>query len=96
MTAECEIEIGEQTYFVEFERNTTFVTDKNYGADADGRRGVSATFVDEDEAEDIVVDGKPLAEWPEDFQKEVRGKVEEWMQNNDPEPEENDGPEHDD
>lgn len=44
-----------ETYEVMFHRETSSYVDHNYGADADGNRGVSATFIDSDTVSDIRV-----------------------------------------
>jgi hypothetical protein len=85
---DCEIEIGEELHEVTFTRVTTCTYDPDYGADADGHRGVPRTFIDEDYAEDICVDGKELKEYPEDFQKHILKEVDAYIGNSDPKCEE--------
>jgi len=70
---------------VEFERRTDWSVDNDYGADADGRRGCRMVFIDEDEAQDIFVDGKPIEAYPAEFQAIIRKAVDVWMAEHEPE-----------
>lgn len=96
MSIEIEFVHNGNTYDVAFERESKVSVDNDYGADADGRRGTRAVFVDDDEAAEIEVNGIPLALLSEEFQKEVTEAVALWMNENPPEEPDDDGPEHDD
>jgi hypothetical protein len=85
---ECAIEIymGDTYHEVTFTRMTTIEVDNNWGADADGNRGVYREFIGDDYAENIMVDGKPLCnDWTKDLQLEIEEKIEAWMRDNEPE-----------
>lgn len=69
---------------VEFDRHTAFYTDPSYGADADGRRGVKRTFVDDDMATNVYVDGHQISQFDAKFQDDVMASVEAWMERNIP------------
>ena len=85
--AQADIEIGDDYYDVTFNRVTKYHTE-NYGSDADGNRGVLTTFIDEDYAEDIYANDKPIKELAPDLQKKIEDALERWIDKNDPEPEE--------
>lgn len=98
--------IGGIDVCIEFDRVTSFDTDPNYGADADGNRGMSMTSIDEDAAENIVVswdddkdtyDNVPVADLPEARRTDVQALVDAYLEKNDPEvPEgDEDGPDDD-
>lgn len=79
---------------IEFDRVTSFDTDPNYGADADGRRGRPMTFIDEDAAKNIVVsweddkntyDDVPLTALPEARRKGILDIVSAYLDQNAPE-----------
>ena len=72
--------IGDTYHDINFSRITILAIDKDYGADADGGRGILAEFIDEDYAEAIMVDSKPLNSFQQSFQKEVRETIDEWSQ----------------
>jgi hypothetical protein len=81
---DIELEIDGEIYLVSFSRTTKIVTDSDYGADADGNRGESRDFVDDDEFEEVYVkdaDGndKALKEYPADFQESVETAIQNWM-----------------
>jgi len=82
---------------VTFERHTTFSHDSNYGADADGRRGVYRVDIDDDHAEDIEVLGVALEKYPKEFQEFIIKEVDQYLEDNEPEEQEpdNDPPERD-
>lgn len=79
---EIEVEIGDEVYKVSFIRETTFSYDSDYGADADGRRGVGTWFVDDDDAKEVFVNDKKLSEYDEAFQKEINSAIQSWMDEN--------------
>jgi hypothetical protein len=83
---QVDIDIDETCYDVTFNRVSAFVRE-NYGADADGNRGEMRTFIDEDRAEDIYVDGVPIKELPADLQSKIESKVSKWLEDNEPEDE---------
>ena len=103
-------ELDGQDVCVEFDRVTKWSTDPNYGADADGNRGISVTEIDEDYAENIFVltfeqgaDGTkeistPLSALTSLQALEVQRLVDEHLEQHEPtEPEEPDydGPDND-
>lgn len=93
------LEIDGEDHDVSFERTSEIETDSDYGADADGRRGVSVDFIESDKVSDVVIDGKNLEDYSEDFQKKANASIEEWLEDNevnDDGPSFMDGPEHDD
>ena len=77
-----DLDIEETTYNVSFNRVSKIVKE-NYGADADGNRGQTLTFVDEDYAENIYVDDVPINELPTDLQLKIEDAVETWVETND-------------
>jgi hypothetical protein len=82
---ECQADIylGETYHSVTFNRITIIEVDKNYGADADGNRGVYREFIGDDYAENIIVDGKPLCnEWSRDLRLEIEEELEAWLRDN--------------
>lgn len=84
-----ELSITGNKFEVFFIRVTEWEEDKNYGADADGRGGISMAVVLSDEAVDaqILHEGqwKPLLELEDDMRLEVEDAVEKWIEANDPE-----------
>lgn len=83
-TVEIELEIDGEFYEVTFERETTFSIDSDYGADADGRRGVRMEFVEDDNESDVMIAGKPLEEYPQVFQQKADAAIHKWMDENIP------------
>jgi hypothetical protein len=69
---------------VEFERMTIWSHDPNYGADADGNRGVPCDFLDEDYADDVTVLGIPIELYPIPFRKLVMREINAWLEDNEP------------
>jgi hypothetical protein len=77
---------------------------ENYGADADGNRGVMTTFIDNDYATDICIthwydkEGAAqrqivrFADLEPEMQGAVRQVIDEYLAKNDPEPTEDSGP----
>lgn len=53
---DIEIEIDDIPYRVVFDRCFDIVKDSNYGADADGNRGIVAYFVEDDRYENVQVE----------------------------------------
>jgi hypothetical protein len=47
---------------ISFTRKTSFFYEPNHGADADGNRGMPATFIDEDYAEDVKIDDRDVTD----------------------------------
>ena len=43
-----------RTVALSFTRETSWTTDRHWGADADGRRGMPVTYADEDRAVDVI------------------------------------------
>jgi len=71
---------------------------ENYGADADGNRGMMVGMIDSDDAEDIVVTmpsgtERPFETLPDAAQRAVRREVDRYLEENEPEAE--DEPERD-
>jgi hypothetical protein len=67
-----ELEIGAgMSRDVRFTRVSSLSDDPDYGADADGRRGTAVTFIEEDEVENIVVEGLSLEYYNEEYRKRV-------------------------
>jgi len=89
--------------YIEFSRTSVWVHEL-YGSDADGNRGEWTWFLDEDNADDIVVifSDNPLQRFPLEMltlpqQTAVEDAVETWMDTHDPEyVEREDGPDPDD
>ena len=81
---QADIEIGDDYYDVTFNRVTTYHTE-NYGADADGNRGVLTTFIDDDYAEDIFANDKPIEDLAPDLRKKIEEALERWIDKNEPE-----------
>lgn len=85
---------NETLYEVTFNRKTEWSHDHNYGADADGHRGVPMDFIDEDYAEDIEVrkdgdkDFVALATLPKELQEQLQKQIDNWLERNEPEYEE--------
>lgn len=77
-----DLEINGEYYDVAFDRESTIVKDGSYGADADGRRGTAAYFVDDDRFTNLWVNSKPIAEYPKAFQEAVERAVRAWMNKN--------------
>jgi hypothetical protein len=80
---------SEQCIEITFDRVVVFSYDPHYGADADGRRGIPMTFIDEDYAENILVKvaygtlkAVSLAEWPEPLR--VQAAIDAYMELNPP------------
>ena len=86
-----EMVVNENWTTVFFIRRFNVVHDPNYGSDADGRRGVHKTFIEDDMADNIVVGDKPIASFPTSVQQEIYEKVYGWMNQNDPEWDEDNG-----
>lgn len=100
--------LDSQDICIEFDRVTSF-GHENYGADADGNRGMWIDTIDDDYAARIIVtfygeDGAAdveatFDELPAERQETVNALIEEWMYANEPEPPEgqdNDYPDNDD
>ena len=81
---DTEIEVYGEIVPVRFERHFEIAYDSNYGADADGNRGMPMTFVEDDYAEDIVVDGIPLIEMTPETQTVVNQEIDSWLESNEP------------
>lgn len=91
---ETDIEIEVETsnkiiHEVVFHRETSWCFDKNYGADADGNRGISQTFIDSDEVSDIRVKvGEKyvsVLEIGDTERIEIEEAINKWMEENDAE-----------
>lgn len=82
---EIELEVGENYHDVSFDRTTVLEYDGSYGADADGRRGVVACFIDSDTYCNVHVDNKPLSEYSNDFQIKVSQALDHWLIENEAE-----------
>lgn len=93
-TEDCEFELDTVEGKVYFTRQYTVEVDGNYGADADGRRGESRTFIVDDEAVDIHVDDKPLSTYPQEFQDAVNTEVQQYLDRSEPDCSEDEGPEY--
>lgn len=102
-----EVEIDGTLYEVSFTRETTFSKDADYGADADGNRGTSVVFIEEDRYEGLeaveYVDeaGSPnrsinLKTADPVLVKKIEEAVMLWLAKNEPCEEEANGSEHDD
>ena len=79
---------NETAYEVRFNRKTEWSHDSNYGADADGNRGIPMTFIDEDYAVDISVNDSDIKDYPSYFQEEIKKEINHWLELNLPEEEE--------
>ena len=77
--------IGGRNVCLEFTRVTVFVHDAHYGADADGNRGWPMDFIDEDYAEDVLVefDGEGSGAIL-DVQTEVDSAIEKYLESHEP------------
>lgn len=82
------LDICDVEYIVSFQRYTLFSYDPNYGADADGNRGIPMTFIDEDYAVDISVNDSDIKDYPSYFQEEIKKEINHWLELNLPEEEE--------
>lgn len=67
---------------VTFERETDVTVDNNYGADADGRRGETAEFIDGERFSCVTVNGLDLEYYDAEFQKKVKASIQKWMDEN--------------
>lgn len=83
-TEDCEFELDTVEGVVTFTRQYNVEVDGAYGADADGNRGERAVFVEDDEAVDVCVDGKPLAEYPKEFQDAVNAEIRDYLKKVEP------------
>jgi len=82
---EVDIEVGIETYDVTFTRYTTIEHEADYGADADGNRGIARDFIGDDYAKDIFVNGKPIADYDKKIQEEIERGIDLYINENDPE-----------
>jgi hypothetical protein len=81
---ETDIIIEDICYDVTFNRVIKYYRE-NYGTDADGNRGEMRTFIDEDYAEDIEVDGVPIKQLLPELQSKIEAELEKWLEDNEPE-----------
>lgn len=90
VTTEIEAQDG-AVYQVKFLREVELSHDRNYGADADGRHGVGATFIETDRAVDIHLfqtgNYVPLLELPDTLRLTVEELVSRWLEENEPDTE---------
>lgn len=83
-TEDCEFELDTVEGKATFTRSWTMEVDGNYGADADGRRGESRTFIEDHGATDVYVNDKPLAEYSKEFRDAVDKEVQAYLDTNEP------------
>jgi hypothetical protein len=82
---------SEVLFDVKFNRKTKWDYDANYGADADGNRGVPRVDVDDDCAEDITVckEGEcvflPIETMAKELQERLKKAIDSWLEDNEPE-----------
>ena len=82
---EAEIEIDGEIYAVEFVRDSTTYFEDDYGADADGNRGMGVELISNDSFAHVLVNEKPLESFRNSFQAEVKQQIENWCEDNFPE-----------
>lgn len=88
---ELELENGDWI-MVSFTRKTAWDHDSDYGADADGHRGMPADFVEDDFYEDVMVQNEEdgpwasLADLPAETKAMIEKALDQWLKENDPEP----------
>ena len=77
--------IGGRNCLISFTRVSVFVHDPHYGADADGNRGWPMDFIDEDYAQDVLVefDGEGFGAIL-DVQTEVDSVIEKYLETHEP------------
>lgn len=76
----CDATIMGAEVTLNFDRAMEFSHDANYGADADGRRGMPMDFIERDEAENAEIefaDGKkmPLSDLPQDIREACEAAI---------------------
>lgn len=82
------IDMDGNTWEVAFTREVTYSIDKNYGADADGERGVERIFIEDDEHVDTQV--LYASVWTDienlhpEQQHAINAAIETWKQDNEP------------
>lgn len=101
---ETEVEIEVETangvtHKVAFHRETSWYVDNDYGANADGNYGVSATFIDSDSVSDIRVkvgeEYVSVLEIGDTERIQIEEAINVWMEENDVETDSCSAPEND-
>jgi hypothetical protein len=77
------MEINGVSFDVSFDRDTTISHDTNYGADADGNRGTSVYFIEEDVPSNVFINGRPIKSYPFSFREKAFRTIYKWMEEND-------------
>ena len=65
---------------ISFRHSYRLTVDKDYGADADGRRGETAYMIDDEDVTDITVSDQPLAELHPDSRPEIMSQIAEYLE----------------